>query len=144
MCASGATRLPLECCFSELAQQKPNLACWSSTMRTLSSHRNVTCCLFDIVGKLPVNCDCVMKNINKSGVLLFLSLPEFMIDLYPHHFLLKHDAQFHSVIQGIFKILSDITGIWGSLRLINREAVYEKRKTRLYKYNMFKNLIHSL
>ena len=30
------------------------------------------------------------------------------------------------------------------LRLINREAVYEKRKTRIYKYNMFKILIHSL
>ena len=32
--------------------------------------------------------------------------------------------------------------VWGSLRLINREAVYEKRKLfkiKLCKYNLFKN-----
>jgi hypothetical protein len=37
--------------------------------------------------------------------------------------------------------------VWGSLRLINREAVYEKRKlvqTRLYKYNLFNNFKYSL
>jgi len=37
--------------------------------------------------------------------------------------------------------------VWGSLRLINREAIYEKRnlfQTRLYKYNLFKNRKYSL
>ena len=37
--------------------------------------------------------------------------------------------------------------VWGSFRLINREAVYEKRKlfqTWLYKYNLFKNWKYSL
>ena len=37
--------------------------------------------------------------------------------------------------------------VWGSLRLINREAVYQKcnlYQTRLYKYNLFKNFKYSL
>ena len=37
--------------------------------------------------------------------------------------------------------------VWVRLRLINREAVYEKRKltqTRLYKYNLFNNFKYSL
>jgi hypothetical protein len=34
MCPSGATCLPAECCFSELALKKSNSACWSSTKRT--------------------------------------------------------------------------------------------------------------
>ena len=37
--------------------------------------------------------------------------------------------------------------VWVSLRLINREALYEKRKltqTRLYKYNLFNNFKYSL
>jgi hypothetical protein len=37
--------------------------------------------------------------------------------------------------------------VWVSLRLINREADYKKRKliqTRLCKYNLFNNFIYSL
>ena len=37
--------------------------------------------------------------------------------------------------------------VWCSLRLIKREAVYEKHKlyqTRLYKYNLFKNIPYNL
>jgi len=37
--------------------------------------------------------------------------------------------------------------VWGSLHLINREAVYEKHElfqTRLYKYNLLKNFKYSL
>jgi hypothetical protein len=37
--------------------------------------------------------------------------------------------------------------IWDSLRLINCEALYEKRElfhAKLYKYNLFKNLTYSL
>jgi hypothetical protein len=37
MCPSGVTRLPADCCFSELALYKSNSACWSSTKRTSSS-----------------------------------------------------------------------------------------------------------
>jgi hypothetical protein len=36
---SGATCLPADCCFSELAPYKSNLECWSSTKRT-SCHDN--------------------------------------------------------------------------------------------------------
>jgi hypothetical protein len=44
MCPSGATCLPEDCCFSELALLKSNSACWSSTKRTLSSsHWKLTC-----------------------------------------------------------------------------------------------------
>jgi hypothetical protein len=34
---SGATCLPADCCFSELALYKSNAACWFRTMRTSSS-----------------------------------------------------------------------------------------------------------
>jgi galactose-1-phosphate uridylyltransferase len=37
--------------------------------------------------------------------------------------------------------------VWGSLCLMNREAIYKKRKlfqTSLYKYNLFKNLTYFL
>jgi hypothetical protein len=37
MCPSGATCLPTDCCFSELALYKSNSMCWSSTKRTSSS-----------------------------------------------------------------------------------------------------------
>ena len=37
MCPSGATCLPADCCFSELAIYKSNSACWSWTKRTSSS-----------------------------------------------------------------------------------------------------------
>jgi hypothetical protein len=37
MCPSGATCLPADCCFSELALLKYNSACWSRTKRNSSS-----------------------------------------------------------------------------------------------------------
>jgi hypothetical protein len=44
MCPSGATRLSVDYCFSELALSKSNYVCWSSTKRTSSSsHWKLTC-----------------------------------------------------------------------------------------------------
>ena len=46
-----------------------------------------------------------------------------------------------------FNRLYDITWFWCSLRLINRETIYEKRtlfQTRFCKYNLFKNFKYSL
>jgi hypothetical protein len=37
MCPSGATCLPADCCFSEVALERSNEACWSSTKWTSSS-----------------------------------------------------------------------------------------------------------
>jgi hypothetical protein len=109
----GATRLPLECCFSELALQKPNLACWSSTMRTLSSHRNVTCSLFDMCFSKKW---CGYKSTKYKSILNS-----------------GNDKKKHTTFIDVLHYTVTI----------NR-AVYEKRKTRIYKYNMFKILIHSL
>ena len=49
MCQSGATCLSPDCCFSELALLKSS---WSSTKRTSSSHRKLTCSRRDIAEKL--------------------------------------------------------------------------------------------
>ena len=38
MCLSGATCLPVDCCFCELALCKPISDCWSSTKRTSFFH----------------------------------------------------------------------------------------------------------
>ena len=53
-CPSGVTCLPTDtdCCFSELTLQKFNLACWSSTKRTSTSHQYVTCSCHDMAEKL--------------------------------------------------------------------------------------------
>jgi hypothetical protein len=51
------------------------------------------------------------------------------------------------VIFEIFEQVIRYNLVCGSLRLINRKAVYEKPKpfqTRLYKYNLFKNFKYSL
>jgi hypothetical protein len=50
LCPSGATCLPINCCFNKLALLKfYNQACWSGKKRTpSSSHRNVTCARHDI------------------------------------------------------------------------------------------------
>jgi len=49
MCPSGATCLPVDCCFSELALWKSNSACWSSTKRISSScHWKLTCSRHEI------------------------------------------------------------------------------------------------
>ena len=49
MCLSGATCLPTDCCFSELALLKSNSAYWSRTKRTSSSsHWKLTCSRHDI------------------------------------------------------------------------------------------------
>ena len=54
MCLSGATCLAMDCCFSELALQKSNKACWSSTKRILSSsHLKLTCSRHDMAKLLP-------------------------------------------------------------------------------------------
>jgi len=37
MFPSGATYLPTDCCFSELALLKSNSVCWCSTKQTFSS-----------------------------------------------------------------------------------------------------------
>ena len=53
-------------------------------------------------------------------------------------------------IQGIFEIVEQVIRynlVWVSLRLINRETIYEKRKltqSRLCKYNLFNNFKYSL
>jgi len=53
-------------------------------------------------------------------------------------------------LKGIFEIGEQVIRynlVWVCLRLINREAVYEKRKmtqTRLCKYNLFNNFKYSL
>jgi hypothetical protein len=53
------------------------------------------------------------------------------------------------IIQGIFEIVEQVIRynlVWVSLRLINREVIYEKRKltqTKLYKYNLY-NLFNNL
>ena len=52
-CSSGATCLPINCCFNKLALLKfYNQACWSGTKRTpslpSSYHRNVTCFRHDM------------------------------------------------------------------------------------------------
>jgi hypothetical protein len=48
MCPSGATCLPADCCFSELALWKSNSACWSCTKRnSSSSHWKLTCSRHD-------------------------------------------------------------------------------------------------
>ena len=53
MCPSGATCLPADCCFSELALLKSNSACLSRTKRTSSSsHWKLTCSRHDIAEKL--------------------------------------------------------------------------------------------
>jgi hypothetical protein len=50
---SGATCLPTDCCFSELALLKSNSACWSRTKWTSSSyHWKLTCSRHDIAEKL--------------------------------------------------------------------------------------------
>ena len=60
---------------------------------------------------------------------------------------LNHSQSNHKrtlYIQGVFSIFEQVIRynlVWGSLRLINHEGVYEKRKlfqTRIYKYNLFK------
>jgi len=54
------------------------------------------------------------------------------------------------IVKGMFKIVEQVIRynlLWCSLRLLNRKAVYEKRKlfqTRLCKYNLFKNFKYSL
>jgi hypothetical protein len=49
----GATCLPADCCFGELALYKSNSACCSSTKRTSSSsHWKLTCSRHDIAEKL--------------------------------------------------------------------------------------------
>jgi hypothetical protein len=51
------------------------------------------------------------------------------------------------IFKEYLKFLNRYNLVWGSLRLINREAVYEKRKlfpTRLCKYNLFKKFKYSL
>ena len=53
MCPSGAICLLADCCFSELALQESNKACWSSTKPTSSSFRSkLTCSRHDIAGKI--------------------------------------------------------------------------------------------
>jgi hypothetical protein len=50
---SGATCLPTDCCFSELALLKSNSAVWSRTKWTSSSyHWKLTCSRHDIAEKL--------------------------------------------------------------------------------------------
>jgi hypothetical protein len=39
MCASGATCLPADCCFSELEQCKYNKVCWSRTKRRFAENQ---------------------------------------------------------------------------------------------------------
>ena len=53
MCPSGATYLPADCCFSELALKMSNSTCWSRTKRTSSSsHWKLTCSRHGIAGKI--------------------------------------------------------------------------------------------
>jgi hypothetical protein len=53
MYPSGATGLPTDCCFIELALKKINSACWSRTKHTSSSsHWKLTCSRHDIAEKL--------------------------------------------------------------------------------------------
>jgi hypothetical protein len=53
MCPSGATCLPVDCWFSDLALLKFNSACWSRTKRTSSSsHCKLKCSRHDIGEKL--------------------------------------------------------------------------------------------
>ena len=53
MCPSGATCLPADCCFNELALWKSNSAYWSGTKQTSSlSHWKWICSHIDVAEKL--------------------------------------------------------------------------------------------